>query len=95
MTNLLPAQISTERSVYVAAIVLSLALSGWSAYAQQIPNPDALYYLRSAEFYHAGQWQQGMAVYRWPFFSLTVAGMMFLTGVTAPVAAQVVNALFD
>jgi hypothetical protein len=95
MTNLLPAQISTERSVYVAAIVLSLALSAWSAYAQQIPNPDALYYLRAAELFHAGQWQQGMAVYRWPFFSLAVAGMMFLTGVTAPVAAQVVNALFD
>lgn len=95
MTNLHPAQISRERSVYVAAISLSLALSAWSGYAQQIPNPDALYYLRAAELFHAGQWQSGLAVYRWPFFSLTVAGMMTLTGATAQVAAQIVNALFD
>jgi hypothetical protein len=95
MTNLLPAQISRERSVYVAAIVLSLSLSAWSGYAQQIPNPDAVYYLRAAELFHAGQWQQGLAVYRWPFLSLTVAGMMVLTGATAQVAAQIINALFD
>jgi hypothetical protein len=95
MTNVLPAQISAERSVYVAAIALSLALSAWSGYAQQIPNPDALYYLRAAEFFHAGQWQQGMAVYRWPFLSLIIAATMSLTGATAPVAAQIGNALFD
>lgn len=95
MTNFLSAQISRERSVFVAAIVLSLSLSAWSGYAQQIPNPDALYYLRAAEFFHAGHWHQGLAVYRWPFFSLTVAGTMALTGATAQVAAQIVNALFD
>lgn len=86
---------STERSVYLAAIVLSLSLSAWSGYAQQIPNPDALYYLRAAELFNAGQWQQGFAIYRWPFFSLSVAGMMALTGATALIAAQIVNALFD
>jgi hypothetical protein len=95
MTNLLPAQWSSERSVYVAAIVLSLALSAWSGYAQPIPNPDAVYYLRAAEYFNAGHWQQGMAVYRWPFFSLTVASMMFVTGAAAQTAAQIVNALFD
>ena len=95
MTNLPPAQLTNERLVYVAAALLSLALSSWSAYAQQIPNPDALYYLRAAEFFHDGQWQQGIAVYRWPFFSLIIAAVMALTGVTALVAAHAVNALFD
>ena len=62
---------------------------------KQISNPDALYYLRAAEFFHDGQWQQGIAVYRWPFFSLIIAAVMALTGVTALVAAHTVNALFD
>ena len=95
MTNMLPARLSAERSVYIAAIVLSLALSAWSGYAQPIPNPDAVYYLRAAEYFNAGQWQQGLAAYRWPFFSLTVASVMFVTGAAAQTAAQIVNALFD
>jgi hypothetical protein len=86
---------STERSIYLAAILLSLALSAWSGYVQQVPNPDALYYLRAAELFQAGQWQQGLAVYRWPFLSLTIAGVMTLTGATAQVAAQIANAAFD
>lgn len=95
MRHLLPAQMSTERSVYLAAIAFSLALSVWCGYAQQIPNPDALYYLRAAELFHAGQWQQGIALYRWPFLSLGIAGTMALTGTSAQVAAQIVNALLD
>src|ERR1700754_2857988 len=95
MTNLLGSPKSTERSVYLAAIALSLALSFWSGYAQPIPNPDALYYLRAAELFHSGQWQQAMAMHRWPFFSLTIAGMMALTGAGAQYAALIVNALLD
>jgi hypothetical protein len=95
MTNLPSAQALNERSVYVVAALLSLALSAWSGYAQQIPNPDALYYLSAAEFFHDGRWQQGIAVYRWPFFSLTIASVMTLTGATAQVAAQTIDALFD
>lgn len=95
MTNLLPPQLTEERSIYLAAIVLSLTLSAWCGYVQQVPNPDALYYLRAAELFRAGQWQEGFAFYRWPFFSLTIAGAMAITGATAQVAAQSVNALFD
>src|SRR5688572_21989803 len=95
MMNLPSAHLDTERSVFGVAIVLSLTMSVWCAYAQQIPNPDALYYLRAAEFFQAGQWAQGFAVYRWPFLSLSIAGAMTLTGATAPVAAQIVNAVLD
>jgi hypothetical protein len=95
MMNLPSAHLDTDRSVFGVAIVLSLAMSVWCAYAQQIPNPDALYYLRAAEFFQAGQWAQGFAVYRWPFLSLSIAGAMTLTGATAPVAAQIVNAVLD
>lgn len=95
MTNPHPAQISTERSIYLVAIALSLVLSIWSGYAQPIPNPDALYYLRAAELFQAGQWQPGLALHRWPFLSLSIAGVMALTGATAQVAAHMVNALLD
>jgi hypothetical protein len=95
MTQLPSAQATNERWIYVGAALLSLALSAWSGYAQQIPNPDALYYLRAAEFFRDGQWQQGFAVYRWPFFSLMIAAVMALTGATAQVAALLIDALFD
>jgi hypothetical protein len=95
MTNLPSALMQKERSVYVAAIVLSLILSAWGGYSHQVPNPDAFYYLRAAELFHSGQWQQGFALYRWPFYGLTIAAFMALTGGTAQIAALVVNALLD
>lgn len=95
MTNLPSTQVTRERSIFIAAILLSLALSAWSGFAQQVPNPDALYYLRAAELFHSGQWQQGVAIYRWPFFSLSVATVMALTGASALLAAQILNAVFD
>jgi hypothetical protein len=95
MTNVLPAQLVTERSIYVAAIVLSLAMSVWSGYAEQIPNPDGTLYLRAAELFSAGEWQRGFAVYRWPFYSLGIASIIAVTKVDAILAAQILNALLD
>lgn len=93
--DLRPARISSDRAIYIIAIVASLLLSAWCAYAQQVPNPDALYYLRAAELFRAGEWQQGLAVYRWPFLSLTIAAVMLMTGADAYSSAQLTNALFD
>lgn len=58
-----------------------------------MPNPDAVIYLRAAEYFSADQWNQGFSVYRWPLYSLFIASLMPLTGGDALLASHVVNAL--
>lgn len=82
-------------SILLFSAVASFVLSAWSAYAQQIPNPDAMYYLRAAELFQAGQWEEALKIYRWPFYSVTIAAVMKITGASAFVGAQLVNAIFD
>lgn len=84
---------NVERSIYVAVVALSLMLSTWTAWVQFVPNPDAALYLRSAELFSHGQWTEGIGIFRWPFYSLVIAGMMTLTGFKALAAAEVVNAI--
>ena len=74
---------------------LSLVLSAWAAFAQFIPNPDAMLYLRAAELFADGRWHEAAEVYRWPFYSLIIGVVISLTGASALVSAQVVNALLD
>ncbi len=81
-----------DRRIYVAAAVLSLVLSAWTVWAQFVPNPDAALYLRSAEQFADGKWTLGIATFRWPFYSLLIAGTMTVTGLKAFVAAEIVNA---
>jgi 4-amino-4-deoxy-L-arabinose transferase-like glycosyltransferase len=84
-----------DNQVYLLLALVSLCLSTWSTYAQYIPNPDAGYYLRSAELFAQGRWHDGLVVYRWPFYSLNIAAVIAVTGLQAQVAANLVNMLLD
>jgi hypothetical protein len=84
-----------DRAIYGLTIAASLLLSAWSGYAQYIPNPDAMVYLRAAELFSAGRWNEGLAVYPWPLYSLGIASVMVVTGAQALIAAQLLNAIFD
>lgn len=85
----------TDSQVYAVLVSASLVLSVWGAYAQFVPNPDAVHYLRAAELFANGQWSEGAEVYRWPFYSASVAFVIALTGASALAAAHTVNALLD
>jgi hypothetical protein len=78
-------------SFYALAVVPSLLVCAWGAWAQFVPNPDAALYLRSAELFTDGHWRQAVSIYGWPTYSLVIAGVMRLTGVDAFTAAQIVN----
>jgi hypothetical protein len=82
-------------SVYGLIACASILLSLWSAYAQYIPNPDAMYYLRSAEMFVDGRWREGLQIFRWPLYSLGIASVMSVTGASALVASQALNAVLD
>lgn len=83
----------TIRWHYIVSAVASVILSIWAAYTTPIPNPDAVLYLRAAEYFSAGQWGDAVDTYRWPIYSLLIAGVMSIVGVGALIAAQIVNGL--
>jgi hypothetical protein len=80
-------------SVYLLAAVPCLLLWLWGAWAQFVPNPDAGFYLRSAELFAGGHWREAAGTYGWPTYSLLIAGVMRLTGVDAFIGAQILNAV--
>jgi hypothetical protein len=88
------AMIGASRQIYLWAALSSLVLSAWSAWAQYIPNPDGVLYLRAAELFAHGDWAGAIAVYHWPFYSAVIASVMVLTGLTAFLAAQIASAVF-
>ncbi len=60
-----------------------------------VTNPDALIYLSAADSFFHGRWVEGYAAFRWPFYSLAIAGVMTLTGGNALAAADLLNAALD
>lgn len=83
----------TIRWHYILSALASVALSIWGAYTTSVPNPDAVLYLRAAEHFSVAQWADGFSIYRWPIYSLLIAGVMSAIGVEALIAAQIVNGL--
>jgi hypothetical protein len=85
----------TFRWHFLLTALASVLLSAWCSYALPIPNPDAVLYLRAADQFSVGQWSEGFDTYKWPFYSLLIAGMKVVTGLETLIAAQVVNALLS
>jgi hypothetical protein len=85
----------SSRSLSWLVAAASVLLSLWAAYAQFIPNPDAMLYLRSAELFAAGRWHEAVEIFRWPLYSLGIASIMAPTGASALIAAQALNAALD
>lgn len=86
------------RSVWpfmAAAALIASAVVAFAAWMQPVPNPDALYYLTAAEHFAQGQWHEGFAVYRWPFYSLQIAGVMAIAGLDALPAAVAVDIAYS
>ena len=82
-------------SLWPMWLVIMLAAL-WSIYIQdgQI-NRDGLLYLKQAYLIAEGSWQEGLALYPWPFFSILIAIFHKLTGLHLQVVAHAIDlALF-
>lgn len=86
---------STPSTIYFSSAILSILFSVWGVLAQRSPNPDAVYYLQAAEMFVQERWHEALAVYHWPFYSLSIATIMTLTMTSSYVAAQILNAALD
>ena len=93
MTDLAKSGPVTFRWHYLLAGLASIVLSVWTAYAISMPNPDSVLYLSAAGKFAAGHWHDGFAFYKWPAYSLLIAGAMQIGGLDPYIAAQVVNAV--
>lgn len=58
-------------------------------------NRDGIMYLTQSQYIVEGNWGRAMEIYNWPFFSILIAGLHQLTGLSLQYAAHMINvALF-
>lgn len=81
-----------HRQLVLAAALASLLLSLWALYQDPVINTDGILYVDAAEDFARGDWSAGFGVYKWPFYSLVIASVSALTGITEGHAAYLVNA---
>jgi len=54
-------------------------------------NRDGIMYLTQSQFIVEGNWGRAMEIYNWPFFSILIAGLHQLTGLSLQYAAHMIN----
>ena len=82
------------RDVRTSAAIISLFLSAWSVYLDDVVNSDGVLYLRTAELLAHSEWQAAFALYKWPFYAFLIAVISQITGLGFEYSAHVLNAAF-
>lgn len=77
----------------LASVLSSLVLSAWCVWADPIVNNDGVYYFRAAARIAAGNWDQALSIYSWPFYPALIAYVGSLPGMDPASAAHAINAL--
>lgn len=57
-------------------------------------NPDAVLYYEAARLFSLGLWHQGFEVFNWPFYSLCIAFINKLTGLSIENSASLLSIVF-
>lgn len=84
-------------TVYLVAALVSIILSFWINYHNDIINPDAICYLQSAETVSSGL-HAVMSLCdqsRWPFYPMLVAATVYITKLSYLHAAYLLNGIFS
>ena len=71
--------------------VLSVALSAWCIYIDDVINNDGVEYIRAAERLALGDWTGALSLYKWPFYPLLVLTVGKVAGVGYQVAGHIAN----
>jgi hypothetical protein len=81
------------RDIRIYAALASLVLSAWCVFIGNVLNNDGVLYLRAAELLTRGEWHAAVAVYKWPFYSVLIALVHQLTGLTFEYAGYALSAV--
>lgn len=77
--------------VELVAVAISVLLSIWLVYSDNVINGDGVLYLKSAEAFANGNWQEGVNIYRWPLYAALIGGLHYISGLETDVVAYVLN----
>ena len=81
-----------NRRLFAFASLASILLTLWAIYVDPIVNPDALLYLSAAEEFSQGNIKNGLAIYKWPFYSILISITHSITGLSVQSSAYFLNA---
>ena len=83
------------RDVRIPAAIISLVLSAWSVFLDDVVNNDGVLYLRAADLLVHGEWDAAFNFYKWPFYSLLIAVTGQITGFSLEYSAHLLNAVLS
>jgi len=72
-------------------VLVSFALTFYAIIVDPIINPDALLYLSAADEFKQGNFSNGIALYKWPFYSILISFLSSTFGLSLQSAAHVFN----
>ncbi len=82
------------RAITLGVLVVSLLLSAWGIWVDDVINNDGVEYVRAARLIEAGDIAGSLKVFKWPAYPSLLALTSTVTGLSHEYSAHVVNALF-
>lgn len=82
------------RTITLAVLVVSLLLSAWGVWVDDVINNDGVEYVRAARLIETGDIAGSLKVFKWPAYPAVLALTSTVTGLSHEYSAHVANALF-
>lgn len=82
------------RAITLGVLVVSLLLSAWGVWVDDVINNDGVEYVRAARLIEAGDIAGSLNVFKWPAYPSLLALTSIVTGVSHEYSAHLVNAVF-
>ncbi len=78
--------------IRVLAMLVSIILSAWAVFLDDVVNNDGTLYLHIAELLDRGEWQAAFQLYKWPFYPFLISLVAKVPGLDYEYAAHLLNA---
>jgi len=78
--------------IRVLAVLVSIILSAWAVFLDDVVNNDGTLYLHIAELLDRGEWQAAFQLYKWPFYPFLISLVAKVPGLDYEYAAHLLNA---
>ncbi|MFP3982232.1 MAG: hypothetical protein ACLFV2_00880 [Desulfurivibrionaceae bacterium] len=82
----------TDNHLKILASLISFALCYWIIFLDPVINLDGILYMQVADQFLQGNWSRGFDLYRWPFYSLVIAGVSKVTSLGLEASAHLITA---
>jgi len=82
------------RAITLMVLVISLLLSAWGVWVDDVINNDGVEYVRAARLIQGGDLLGSLKVFKWPAYPALLAFTSAATGLSHEYSAHVVNAVF-